>query len=480
MSMNSFHRLFTMAVAGLMIQGCASLPTVTPRTATTTLPAAFRPGAVPEKPIPQLIPWKQYFSDPDLVALIDIAIANNKEVGIAMQRIDVARNEIQARRGEYKPFVKVGATAGADKVGEFTRNGAVEENLPLKEEKRFPTFLGDFQFGLFSNWELDVWRKLHNAARAAVFEYMATVEGKNFLITELVAEVARAYYELEALDNQRENLEQNIRFQQNGLEMVRQLMLYARSNALAVQRYEAEVAKNQSRVFEIAQQITVTENRINFLLGRTPQPIARHSAEFMSYLPRTLVTGVPSQLLENRPDIRKAELELAAAELNVRVAQKNFYPSFAIKAGTGFNAFSPRFLLDAPQSVAASLAGEMVAPLVNKRAIKAEYKSANARQIQAAFEYEQKIVNAFVEVANQLSNIENLEKNLALKRSQVDLLMQAIDTATLMFKSARVDYLDVLLTQREALEAKKELIETKEKEIVATVDLYKALGGGWQ
>jgi outer membrane protein TolC len=121
-----------------------------------------------------------------------------------------------------------------------------------------------------------------------------------------------------------------------------------------------------------------------------------------------------------------------------------------------------------------------VAPVVNKNAIIAEYKNANAKQIQAVYEYEQSIINAYAEVANQLSNIDNLGKNYHLKRTQVNTLVQSIDVASQLFKSARTDYLDVLLTQRDALEAKKELIETKQKQVIAMVDLYKSLGGGWQ
>lgn len=466
-------------VAALLVQGCASLPQVTPKQPATTLPATFRPGtAAVEAPPPMR--WKDFFSDPQLLALIEIAVANNQEVNIAMQRISIAENEIQARRGEYLPFVRVAAGAGADKVGTFTRDGSVEEAVPRSDERPFPKVLGDFQLGLVSSWELDVWRKLRNARRVAVFDYMATREGRSFLLTNLVAEVAHAYYELMALDNQLENLSQNIALQESGLEMVRQLMLYARSNDLAVKRYEAEVAKNQAKKFEIAQQITVVENQLNFLLGRTPRPIARPSTTFMELRPPSLTAGIPSHLLRNRPDIRKAELELLASELDVQVARKNFYPAFAIRAGAGFNAFSPRFLLRTPDSLAASLAGDLIAPLVNKRAIKAEYRSANARQIQAAYDYEQKIIHAFTEVANQLSNIENLDRNIARKRQQVDLLTQSIEVASLLFKSARVEYLEVLLTQREALEARRELIETKQKQILATVDLYKALGGGWQ
>ncbi len=467
-----------MAVGATLILQACGIPDMTTKKESVPLPDNFRPELTKQASSGN-VKWKDFFEDPNLVKLIDVAVVNNKEINIMMQRISVARNEIQARRGAYLPFVNIGSGAGADKIGKYTRLGTVEENLPLANGG-FPAVLGDYQFGLFSSWEVDIWKKLRNATQVAMFDYMASTEGKNFLLTNLVAEVAHSYFELVTLDNQLENLQKNIAIQQNGLNIVKQLQLFARSNSLAIKRYEAEVAKNKSRIFEIKQQITVTENRINYLLGRTPEPIQRSSAGFMELKPKFLNTGIPSQLLQNRPDIRQAELELKAAKLNIEVARANFYPSLGIKAGIGFDAFAMRYLVNTPESLAATLAGDLVAPLVNKNAIIAEYKNANAMQVQAAFEYEQSIIKAYTEVLNQISNIDNLGKNYQLKKSQVDSLVKSIDISTQLFKSARADYLDVLLTQRDALDAKRELIDTKQKQINAMVDLYKSLGGGWQ
>jgi len=473
----AFNHIALGAAVGFMLQACG-IPDMATKKESVPLPDNFRQELTKQASSGN-VKWKDFFEDPNLVKLIDVAVVNNKEINIMMQRISVARNEIQARRGAYLPFVNIGSGAGADKIGKYTRLGAVEENLPLANGG-FPAVLGDYQFGLFSSWEVDIWKKLRNATQVAMFDYMASTEGKNFLLTNLVAEVAHSYFELVTLDNQLENLQKNIAIQQNGLNIVKQLQLFARSNSLAIKRYEAEVAKNKSRIFEIKQQITVTENRINYLLGRTPEPIQRSSAGFMELKPKFLNTGIPSQLLQNRPDIRQAELELKAAKLNIEVARANFYPSLGIKAGVGFDAFAMRYLVNTPESLAATLAGDLVAPLVNKNAIIAEYKNANAMQVQAAFEYEQSIIKAYTEVLNQISNIDNLGKNYQLKKSQVDSLVKSIDISTQLFKSARADYLDVLLTQRDALDAKRELIDTKQKQINAMVDLYKSLGGGWQ
>lgn len=465
-------------IMALMMEAC-SIPLLTTKKAEVKLPQHFS-QATQEQENAANANWKDFFDDPQLLALIEQAVANNKEINILMQRISIAANEVEARKGEYKPFVSFGAGIESGKVGRYTRNGAVEENLEIKEGKAFPDPLGNYQFGLFSSWELDVWKKLRNATKVANMEYLASIEGKNFLVTNLVAEVANTYYELMAVDNQLDNLKQNIKIQQNALEVSRELQQYARATSLAVKRFEAEVQKNQSREYVLRQQQTELENRINFLLGRTPQPIERSAVGLMNLQTKMIQTGVPSQLLQHRPDIRKAELELAAADLNIKVAKANFYPSFSIRAGLGFQAFNPKYLLSTPESLMYSLAGDVMAPLVNRNAITAVYKNANATQVQAAFEYEQTIINAYVEVANQLASIDNLGKNYQLKSQQVGVLTESVEVANQLFKSARAEYLEILLTQREALEAKSELIETKQKQMSAMVNLYRALGGGWR
>lgn len=478
MDNNKRVRALIIGALALMMQSCA-IPALFSKDAETKLPETFQQQSTDSENA-AVIRWKDFFEDQHLSNLIDVAVVNNKEVNILLQRISMAENEIQARRGEYLPFVNFGAGADVEKVGQYTRFGAVEENLEIKEGRSFPRYLGNYQFGLYSSWELDVWKKLRNATKVAMTEYMASIEGKNFLLTNLVAEVAKSYYELLALDNQQENLQKNIKIQQQALEITRQLQQYGRTTSLAVKRFEAEVKKNQSKSYAIKQKVVEVENRINFLLGRTPQPIIRSSAEFMALKNKVIHAGIPSQLLQNRPDIRKAELEMAAAKLNIQVAKAKFYPSFAIRAGVGFQAFNPKFLLSTPESLALSVAGDMMAPLVNRNGIIASYKNANAQQIQSAYEYEQTLINAYMEVASQISNIENLEKNYQLKSKQVEALTESIDVANQLFNSARADYLEVLLTQREALEANMELIETKQQQLNAMVSLYRALGGGWQ
>lgn len=425
------------------------------------------------------IKWKDFFSDPNLNALIDSALINNQELNITLMEINVAKAEVRTRKGEYLPFVNLQGGAGAEKVGRYTSQGANDANTDIKPGQAFPDPLPDFRLAANFSWEIDIWRKLRNARDAAAARYLSSIEGKNFMVTNLVAEIASSYYELMALDNKLSILKQNIEIQKNALQIVRLEKDAAKVTELAVRKFEAEVLKNQSRQYYIQQQIVETENRINFLVGRFPQTIQRNSQAFTSLVPDTIYSGIPSQLLENRPDIKQAELQMSAANLDIKVAKANFYPSLKITAGLGAQSFNPRYFLKMPESLLFSMAGDIVSPLINRNAIKAKYYSANAKQVQAIYNYEQTILNGYIEVANQISNISNLRESYSLKEKQVDALTQSITISTNLFKSARADYMEVLLTQRDALESKFELIETRQEQLKAMVNIYQALGGGW-
>ena len=470
-------RYIATALALFSYTAC-KVPALVEKKENKSVPASF--GNSQDTANTAQLSWKNYFTDPQLQALIDTALKNNQELGITLQEIEIVQNEIRARRGEYLPFVNVRGGMGVDKKARYTNLGAMEANTEIKEGKEMPEPLPDFMVGVSASWELDIWKKLHNAQKAAVQRYLSTIEGRNFVITNLVAEIANSYYELLALDNQLAIVQQNIDIQNNALKIVKLQKEAAKVTELAVRKFEAEVLKTTSLQYDIQQQIIETENRINFLLARYPQHIARSTQPLDAITPTMVQTGVPSQLLANRPDIKQAELDLAAARLDIQVARARFYPSVGISAGVGYQAFDPTYLYKTPASLLYSLTGDLIAPLVNKNAIKAAYYTANAKQIQAVISYERTILNAFVEVANQVSKIDNLQKSYDLKSKQVLALTQSVNISNDLFKSARADYMAVLMTQRDALESKFELIETKKQQLNATVNIYRALGGGWR
>ncbi|MBL7691082.1 MAG: TolC family protein [Flavipsychrobacter sp.] len=465
-----------LAALAVSIGGC-KLPSIVARNENRTVPQQYAGGA--NGNATDVVGWRQFFTDPDLIELIDTALAKNQELNITLQELEIARNEVRARKGEYLPSVGVGLGAGVDKVARYTNIGAMEANTEIAPRREMPEPLTDMGIGLKTSWEVDIWRKLRNARQAVFNRYLATVEGKNFVVTQLVSEIADSYYELLSLDNQLDVLKKNIEIQSNALRIVKLQKEAAKVTELAVKKFEAEVLKTTSMQFMIQQEITETENRINFLLGRFPQHIQRNASSFISMAPLVPSTGLPSQLLTNRPDVMQAEQLLAASKLDVKVAKAQFYPGLGIRANVGYQAFNPAFIVK-PESILYNLAGDMMAPLVNRNAIKAAYMNANAKQVQAAYNYERTVLNAYVEVANQMSRINNLTSSYELKSKQVEALNQSIRISNDLFMSARADYMEILMTQRDALEARFELIETKKQQLTTMVNMYRALGGGWK
>lgn len=462
--------------------GC-KIPELCKPIASNPLPATYDKNNDPNQSVLDAantahLGWREYFEDPTLNQLICEALTGNQELRILAQDIRIANNEIMTRRGALFPFVSFRADAGLEKSSRFTRNGAVEHSLEAAPGKHFPEPLPNFLTAADISWEIDIWKKLRNARDAAALRYLGTQAGRNFVVTRLVAEVAENYYELLALDNRLLTLDKTIEIQQSSLQASQALKDAARGTELAVQRFQAEVEKNQSQRLIIEQQIVEAENRINAIAGRFPQRIERPSLEFIELNLKDIASGVPSEQLLQRADIRQAEREVQAAGLDVLVARAEFYPSLILTAGVGLEAFNTKYLLDTPESLIYGAAGGLVGPLINRAAIKAEYMNANARQLQAIYEYQQTIIDAHIEVVNQLSMIDNYSKSIERKKAQLRSLESSVDNATKLFQSARGEYIEVLLAQREMMEAKMELIETKQQQLKASVRAYQALGGG--
>jgi outer membrane protein TolC len=247
-----------------------------------------------------------------------------------------------------------------------------------------------------------------------------------------------------------------------------------------VQRFDAEVSKYQARLFEVKQNLILTENRMNLLLGRFPESISIEKNNFLKTSFSEIPTSVPVKLLENRPDVRKANLEMDARKLDVEVARAKFYPSLSIDGELGYEAFNSKHFSGTEISPSYKLAGGIAMPILNRRAIEANYLSANNLEIQAIYNYEQTLLKAFTEVTNQLAKLKNLKGKFEKKEKQVSTLKTATETANTLFKAGRTDYIDVLLTQRDLIEAEIELVEIKQTQLKASIGLYKAIGGGWR
>jgi NodT family efflux transporter outer membrane factor (OMF) lipoprotein len=478
--LRSYYSIVILLVSLLYI-GCKA-PIVMEATDTSKLPVNYTNNKVSSKDSINTanINWKEFFTDKYLVALIDTAVKNNYDVLTTLQEIEVANNKVKQKNGLLLPNFALGTNLGVSKVGRYTSNGAGDASADITPGQLVPENLPNIALGFETSWEADIWAKLRNAKKASFTRYLETVEGKNLVTTSLIAEVASSYYELLSLDNQLSIIEETITIQKNALEIVKIQKEAAVVTELAVKQFEAQLFNSQALAFGVQQKISESENKINFLLARYPQKIERDKLAFTSLIPKFMQVGIPSDLLKNRPDIKQAELELFATKCDVQVAKAEFYPSLNITGGMGFQAFKASYLFTTPQSLMYSLAGDLVMPIINRAGIKAEFNNANAYQVEALYNYQKAILNGYVEVVNEFSNIKNLEKTYQLKAQEVGALNSSVELSNELFKSARANYLEVLMAQKEALSAKLELVESKKNQLMANANMYKVLGGGWK
>jgi len=473
-NLHAFGKLGLFAFSFLLVVACGSLKPI--EQSTFKLPTAFTDRSESTQPT-EVAKRGDFFNDEHLLGLIEEALRNNQELKIVTQEITIANAEVKGRKGEYLPFMRLGAGFDAEKVGRFTRNGAVEHELTLEGEE-FPEPLKNQSIGLSASWELDIWKKMRNQKKAAFHEYLASWEAQRFMTSQLVAEIAATYYELVTLDLTLKNIQRYNELQKNALKIVKLLKQAGKSNELAVKRFEAEYDRNQSELIRVQQEIIGLENEMRFLVGNPRLEIKR--ADQFESIPMLLVTDeIPVELVLNRPDLKQAMQELEASKLFSKAARASFLPSIGITSSYGREAFKANLLNSTPESIFYRIAGELLSPIFNLNELKAQLSIANAHQEQAFLEYQKVSLKAYLEVSTQLWNLENLKNQLALQKDQVTALEEANRISTVLFKAARADYLEVLLTQRESLEAQNQWLDSQKQLINANIALYKAVGGGW-
>ena len=420
---------------------------------------------------------EEFYNDRMLTYLIEKALFENRELKVLNEEVQIAGNEVLARSGAYLPFISVASSTGLNRLSRFTIEGAGLLDDPFLPGQFFPNPFGNYMGGINLSWQLDIYRQLRNARDAAAQHYVVASEKRNYFVTTLVAEIAENFYRLMGLDKRLENLDQIIELQERSLEIAKARKEAARSTELGVLRFQAELQRNYSEKLIISQSIIQGENRINFLVNRYPQRVERDSAGFYDLKIHPLSLGVPSQLLQNRPDIRQAERELAATGLDVMVARVNFFPQLVITGGVALQSLLLNHLFE-PQAVVGDIAGGLVGPLINKRAIRAQYLTANAKQLQAIYNYQRVILEAFTQVINRMTMVDNYSKSIEIKKQQLKTLEAAVQFADDLFQNARIEYIDVLFAQRDLRDARVVLIDTKAEQLAAIVNTYQALGGG--
>ena len=427
---------------------------------------------------------RAFFSDSTLVSLIDTAFKNNFDLQMTFQKIEIARAGVRFTKGLGKPDLTGNVAIGQQKFGNYTVDGVgnydTQFSTNLNEKRQLPDpIIPDYYLGVQSSWEIDLWGKLKSQKASAVAKLLASEFGKNLLVSELVALVSSAYYELLILDNELDILEENIILQDRAFEIVKVLKQAGQANQLGVDLLNAQLLSSKALKIEVKQEIIEAESKVNFLVGRYPQRVNRSKVAWASVIPPKLTAEIPSRLLENRPDIKQAEFELLATNANLFTAKVAFYPSLNLTGGLGLQSFRALLLLN-PASIAMNTFGGLTAPLANRRQIIADLMASKADQKMAYINYQKTILNSFTEVYNHLNFIQNTNEIYGLKIQEVEVLKQSINNSAELFRSGRATYLEVITSQKNALQSQIELINLKKRQYNAVIGLYKSLGGGWR
>ncbi|MBO9200547.1 MULTISPECIES: TolC family protein [Niastella] len=462
-------------VTGCKVMEPAAKPPVKP------LPAQY--GEKPGKTDSLQLVFKNIFTDTHLYNFIEGALKDNTDLNIALQRIAMAHARLAERKGAFLPTVNGVVSAAADRYGDYTMNGVgnFDTNLSpnISKDQQIPVSpTTDLWLGLSSTWEIDLWGKLRHQKKAAQAEWLATEKGRQLIITSLVATLAQGYYNLLGLDTELKIVRKNIELQRQALETVQAQKTGGRANELAVQQFKAQLLNTRGIEYRIVQERIQIENELNAVAGRYPGPIIRDTV-LPESVAVTIEAGLPASLLSARPDVQQAEYDMQTTSENVLAARAAFLPSLTLSPYIALNAFTPALLFNAG-SVAYGVGGGLTAPLFQQRRLRAQFVMANAANKEAVYNYQQKLLNAYGEVVTQLNAVENSKSAYALKTEEVQELHQAVVSARELYISGYANYLEVIMAQKNVLEAELQLSEQKKNIYISLVQLYRSLGGGWQ
>ncbi|MDF2157780.1 TolC family protein [Algoriphagus sp. CAU 1675] len=429
------------------------------------------------------VQWESYFKDEYLKNLIRTALDNNQDNQIALQKIQASVAAMSRARMGVFPSISLNAGASKRKFGEYTMDGVgnfdtnFSENIG--EDKKLPDPYRDFMLGAQFAWELDVWGKLRNQKRAAVSRMLASEEMSKHVRTYLVAEVATNYYRLLALDKELEVLEENIRLQELALQLIIELKEGGKANQLAIDQFEALVLNTRAQLQAKNRELKSAEYNLARLIGSLDFSMERMDLDSAITIQEKIQAGLPSDLIQNRPDLKEAEFQLRASNADVNRAKAAFYPSFNLFGLAGFNAFDFGKLFLNPASGVYQMGAGITAPIFNRREIRSLYEIAKADQQIALLEYEKKTLNAYLEVLDLVNQMETYDQQLKMKQYEVSVLERSIEHSNTLFSVGYANYLEVINAQSRTLESAIELADLKASRLQANVQLYKALGGGW-
>jgi len=456
-------RSLILAVFSLLLIACAMGPDYSPPTIATS--DSFRMAEEP-KDLPSLanMPWWELYRDEELQRLIRIALEENKDLKQTIASIEEFQARLSTNRMDFAP--QLSATGSAP----LARLGGV----------RFPGFASPFNYyvqGTLS-WELDIWGRIRRANEAGLADLLAREENRRAVTLQIVGGVAQAYFDLRRFDRQMEIATGTLSAWEESVRIGQARLRQGLINKLDVDQFEAERENAAARIAELKRLMIQKENELSVLLGRNPGQIARGRSLTEQIMPPLVPAGLPSELLQRRPDVAQAEQQLVAATARIGMAKAERFPKLSL---TGFLGVASPTLSDfvSPATNFGVLAPMLTGPLLNAQTLGFQQRAVEAQAKQAVAQYEQTILVAFREVEDALIGVSTAREQAAAQERQVNSLRSALHLANLRYKGGLANYLDVLIAQRSLFVTELALADTHRLHLTSVVQLYKALGGGW-
>ena len=433
------------------------------------LPESYRSGFTPAKGTPAdssvaMLPYSSFFSDKTLSLLIDSAVANNIDLLVALKNIDYASKTLNASRLGLLPTLSLG----------------VQNTRTNPSDNGAKTNVDDYSASATSSWEVDIWGKIRSRNRSALASFLKTQEAAKAVRTRLVADVASGYYNLLMLDVQLESSKKNLALADTTVKMIALQYDAGQVTSLAVQQQEALRQSIEGSIPAIEQKIAVQENALSILCGRMPGAIERDRTLFTIKVIDDLPSGIPSALLQNRPDVRAAELAVRAAHADMGEAKATLYPSLTVTATGGVEAFKASNWFTLPGSLFSFVQGAVLQPIFQRGQLQAKYEQTKIKRDQSELEFKQALLKAVAEVSNALVTLEKITLQERIAAERLVTLQTALSNAGLLFQSGMATYLEVIVSQSNALQAELALADIRRQHLAAKAELYRSLGGGWR
>ena len=457
------------ALAATLATGCAlgpdyQRPPVTP-------PDTFRFQTTPGETASLAdAPWWEAFQDPALKTLLEEALAKNYTVRIAAARVQQARSQAAVARSPFFPQIGYGVSAAQSKgLDQFLGVGG-----GAGADQQSTLYLGVTTM----SWELDIWGKIRRSSEAANAQLLASEEGRRGVLLSLISDVAQSYFELLELDARLNIAKNSVAAYQDTLKLFQDRFEFGVASQLQTSRAEGNLAQAAASIPDIEAQIAAKENQISILLGRNPGPVTRGRPLFDQAVVPTVPAGLPSALLERRPDLRRVEQELVAANAQIGVAKALFFPQLSL---TGFlGKASPELsALTAGTSTVWQAGGMLTGPIFQGGKIYQNYKAAIATAEEAKWRYEQQVIQAFQEVSTSLAALEKLAGSEVDQARSVKALEKSVQISNDRYLYGLASYYEILEALQRLYPAQYAQAQIRLNRLLAYVQLYKALGGGW-